>query len=125
MVCAPFGLLGTVWRIIAERRSFRDEADAARDYLFADVGARISVRDIGSAAAPRTFIQTLDATKYTKIIERLITETVFDFLNSKGVDTSAYKASASAIINNTGQLVMGDNSGTMASGSASVEVHTH
>jgi hypothetical protein len=125
MVCAPFGLLGTVWRIIAERRSFRDEADAARDYLFADVGARISVRDIGSAAAPRTFIQTLDATKYTKIIERLITDTVFDFLNSKGVDTSAYKASASAIINNTGQLVMGDNSGTMASGSASVEVHTH
>ena len=83
------------------------------------------MRDIGSAAAPRTFIQALDATKYTKIIERLITDTVFDFLDGKGVDTSAYKASASAIINNTGQLVMGDNSGTMASGNASVEAHTH
>jgi hypothetical protein len=125
MVWAPFGLLGTTWRIIAERRSFQEEADAARDYLFADVGAQISVRDIGSAAAPRTFIQTLDATKYTKIIERLITDTVFDFLDSKGVDTSAYKASASAIINNSGQLVIGDNSGTVASGNASVEVHTH
>ena len=125
MVWAPFGLLGTTWRIIAERRSFREEADAARDYMFADVGAQISVRDIGSAAAPRTFIQALDATKYTKIIERLITDTVFDFLDGKGVDTSAYKASASAIINNTGQLVMGDNSGTMASGNASVEAHTH
>lgn len=125
IACAPFGLLGTTWRIIAERRSFQDEADAARDYLFADVGAQISVRDIGSAAAPRTFIQALDATKYTKIIERLITDTVFDFLDGKGVDTSAYKASASAIINNTGQLVMGDNSGTMASGNASVEAHTH
>jgi hypothetical protein len=124
MVLGPFGLLGTTWRIIAERRSFREEADAARDYLFADAGAQVSVRDIGSAAAPRTFIQTLDATKYTKIIERLITDTVFDFLDGKGVDTSAYKASASAIINNTGQLVMGDNSGTMASGNASVEVHT-
>jgi hypothetical protein len=125
IVWAPFGLLGTTWRIIAERRSFQEEADAVRDYLFADVGAQISVRDIGSAAAPRTFIQALDATKYTKIIERLITDTVFDFLDGKGVDTSAYKASASAIINNTGQLVMGDNSGTMASGNASVEAHTH
>jgi hypothetical protein len=125
IIWAPFGLIGTTWRIITERRSFQEETTAARDYLFADVGARISVREIGSAASPRTYIQSLDATKYTKIIERLVTDTVFDFLDDKGVDTSAYKASASAIINNSGQLVMGDNTGTMASGHASVEAHTH
>jgi hypothetical protein len=125
MVWAPFGLISTIWRIMAERRSFHEEATAARDYLFADVGAQISVREIGSSAGLRTYIQNLDTAKYTKIIERLVTDTVFDFLNDKGVDTSAYKASASAIINNTGNMTIGDNYGTMAAGNANVEQHTH
>ncbi|GEM_PF-1266552 len=125
MVSAPLGLIGTTWRIFAERRSFREEATAATDYLFADVGAQISVREIGSAPELRTFIQNLDATKYTKIIERLVTDTVLDFLNNKGADTSAYRASASAIINNSGNMTLGDNNGTMAADHANVEQHTH
>ena len=125
IVWAPFGLIGTIWRIIAERRSFQEEATAATDYLFADVGAQVSVREIGSAPELRTFIQNLDAAKYTKIIERLVTDTVFDFLNDKGVDTSAYRASASAIINNSGNMTLGDNYGTMAADHANVEQHTH
>ena len=100
MVWAPFGLIGTTWRKIAERRSFQEEAVAAKDYVFADIGARISVREIGSASSPRTFLQRLDAAKYTKIIERLVTDTVFDFLVDNGVDTSAYQESASAVNDN-------------------------
>ncbi len=104
---APFRLVGATWRTLSEQHSFRQEATAATEYLFADVGARISVREFGALSSPRTFIQRLDAAKYTKIVERLVTNTVFDFLNEMGVDTSAYQASASAIIN-SGQMVFGD-----------------
>jgi hypothetical protein len=47
-----------------------------------------------------THIQDLDAVKYTKIIERLLTDTVLDFLVSKNVDVSAYRASVGVAINN-------------------------
>jgi len=124
MVWAPFGLIGTVWRIFAERRSFQEEAIAAKDYVFADIGARISVREIGSASSPRTFLQRLDAAKYTKIIERLVTDTVFDFLVEKGVDTSAYQESASAVINNNYNIA--GNVHALATGShGRAEAHSH
>jgi hypothetical protein len=123
IIWAPVGLLATIWRTMAERRSFREEATAVSDYLFADLGAHISVREIGSYSSPRTFIQRLDTEKYTKIIERLITDTVFDFLVDKGVDTSAYQANASAIINN-GVMIAGNNTGTAAAGNSRVETHT-
>jgi hypothetical protein len=124
MVWAPFGLIGTTWRKIAERRSFQEEAAAAKDYVFADIGARISVREIGSASAPRTFLQRLDAAKYTKIIERLVTDTVFDFLVDKGVDTSAYQESASAVINNNYNIA--GNVHALATGShGRAEAHSH
>lgn len=124
MIRAPFGLVGTIWRMMSERRSFQEEAIAAKDYIFADVGARISVREIGSASSPRTFLQRLDATKYTKIIERLVTDTVFDFLVDKGVDTSAYQESASAVINNNYNIA--GNVGAMATGLYGLaEAHHH
>jgi hypothetical protein len=40
--------------------------------------------------------------KYTKLAERLINDTVLDFLAAKGVDTSAYANSAMTIMNNGG-----------------------
>jgi hypothetical protein len=124
MIRAPFGVVGTIWRTISERRAFQEEAVAAKDYVFADVGARISVREIGSASSPRTFLQRLDAAKYTKIIERLVTDTVFDFLVDKGVDTSAYQESASAVIN-TNYNIAG-NVGALATGlHGQAEVHSH
>ena len=48
---------------------FRGEAASASDYIFADVGARISIRQFRAAPGPRTFLQRLDAVKYTKIVE--------------------------------------------------------
>jgi hypothetical protein len=107
---------------MTERQSFREEAISASDYVFADVGSQISVREIRAAASPRTFIQKLDAAKYTKIVERLVTDTVFDFLVDKGVDTSAYQASASAVINN-GVMIAGNNTGAVATHNARAEAH--
>ncbi len=103
---APPRVVGTTLRIVAEHRSFRDEAAAAGDYVFGDVGARFSVRELGAALSAHTYIQQLDAAKYTRIIERLITDTVFEFLDDKGADTTAYRNSVFAVIN-SGVVISG------------------
>jgi hypothetical protein len=115
IVRAPFGLIGTVWRMIAERRSYHSEIKSASDYVFADIGARISVREFGGSAAARNHIQVLDTVKYLRIVQRLVLDTVLDFLTDKGVDTSAYQESASAIITNS--YTIHGNVGAMATGS--------
>jgi hypothetical protein len=102
------------WRLIRkEHKQFTRELTHARDYIFADVGARLSVRELGSALRPRTYIQRLDASKYTQIIERLVIETVLDYLDSKDVDTTSYRARAEAIYN-SGIIVAGNVSGNAA-----------
>ncbi|GIF52308.1 hypothetical protein Afe04nite_68470 [Asanoa ferruginea] len=63
-----------------DRRSF--------EALRYDYGARTSIRALASARGPDTFIQTLDSTKYSKLIERRLTGAVIDYLESQGVDTS-------------------------------------
>jgi hypothetical protein len=115
IVRAPLRLIGTMVRMMAEQRSYHQEIRSARDYVFADMGARISVRELGGSAAARTFIQVLDTLKYTRIIQRLVLDTVLDFLTEKGVDTSAYQESASAIISNT--YTFHGNVGALATGS--------
>ena len=121
IVGSPFRVIGMIWQTISERWHFRGEAASASDYIFADIGARISIRQFRAASGPRTFLQRLDAVKYTKIVERLVTDTVFDFLVDKGVDTSAYQDSANAIINN-GVMISGDNTGAVATGHSRAEV---
>ncbi len=115
LVRAPLGVIGAAARAISERRSYRSEIKSASDYVFADMGARISVRESGGSAAGRTFIQVLDTVKYTRIVQRLVLGTVLDFLTEKGVDTSAYQESASAIITNS--YTIHGNVGAMATGS--------
>jgi hypothetical protein len=111
------------WRLMRkEHKQFRRETTFARDYAFADVGARLSVREFGSALRPRTFIQRLDASKYTQIIERLVIETVLDFLDSKDVDTTSYRARAEAIYNSS-IVVAGNISGNAAINTGGGAVH--
>ena len=116
---APLGVLETWRQARQERRSFAEELTHADDYVHADVGANISVRELGARALPRTYIQRLDTNKYTQIIERLVIETVLDFLIAKGVDTAAYRATAQAIYN-SGVIVAGSNSGNINTGSGNV-----
>jgi hypothetical protein len=101
IVRAPFGVIGTTWRAMTESWSYHSEARSASDYVFADIGARVSVRESGGSAQARTYIQVLDTVKYTRVVQRLILDTVLDFLTEKGVDTGAYQESASAIISNS------------------------
>jgi hypothetical protein len=99
-----------VWR---QHRRFTEELTYARDFTFADVGARFSVREHGSQWVPESYLQRLDASKYTKIIERLVIETVLDYLDSRDVDTAAYRARAEAIYN-SGIIIAGNNSGSFS-----------
>jgi hypothetical protein len=70
----------------------------------ANVGARMSIRETGEDESFRSHIRRLDVEKYTAIIERLLLDTVLDFLAGKNIDISDFKASADSIIN-----VIGDN----------------
>jgi hypothetical protein len=108
VISSPFRIFGTLRLMHRERKLADEEVTSITDYLQDNAGARISVRELGASSAMHTYIQELDETKYTKIIERLLTDTVLDFLVSKGVDTSAYRASVSVAINN-GTVFAGEN----------------
>jgi hypothetical protein len=99
LIHAPIRAVGAVVGLAHEGRSQQQQAAAAEEYLYSDIGARISVRELGATRNFRTYIQRLDAEKYTKLIERLVTDTVLDFLADRGVDTSAYVNSVLATIN--------------------------
>lgn len=116
MIGAPFGVFGTLRLMVRESKSDEDEITSIDEYLNGDSGARISVRETAGARSPQTYIQELDAAKYTKIIERLLNDTVLDFLVSKGIDTAAYRASASIAINNGTVISGGSVNGTVVGG---------
>ena len=101
LIGAPILLFRTLRLIMREQQSFAEEASSSEEYLFGDVGTRESVRELGASSSPHTYIQVLDSIKYTKIIERMLTDTVFDFLRAKGVDTSAYVSSVAGVVNNS------------------------
>lgn len=106
---SPFGVYQTLRLMWRERKSFNEESKDAKDFVYADIGARISVRQFGARLSPRTYLQQLDVSKYTQVIERLVLDTVLDYLVAKGVDTTAYRASAQAVYNN-GIIVAGSTS---------------
>ena len=104
---APLNVYRTMRQLRAERHAGRAHALAGQHDAYRDIGARTSVRELGAQPHPRTYIQQLDVSKYTQILERLVLETVLDFLDSEGVDTTAYRASAQAIYN-SGVIVGGN-----------------
>jgi hypothetical protein len=66
-------------------------------YVVYDYGARVSLRELGASPRVETFIQDLDTYKYTKLVEERLTSAVLDFLEGKGVDTTAYRRQATAV----------------------------
>ena len=121
ILTSPFDVCSTLLRMRRERRSFRQEISSADDYLHGDLGARISVRELGAAARPHTYIQRLDTKKYTKIIETLVNDTVLDFLVAKGADATAYRNYAQTVIN-SGVMISGSTltNSAVAAGAAPV-----
>jgi hypothetical protein len=82
-----------------------------------DYGAKISARELAAEPDFDTFMQALDADKYTRLIERRINETVLDYLvNECGVDVSAYREQLLAIVNSGVIITGGTVSGQVSTG---------
>lgn len=81
------------------RQRLRDSfgSDDPARYTAYDYGARISLREYGAADTIGDRILYLDTFKYTKLVEERLTAAVLDFLEEKGVDTTAYRRQATAV----------------------------
>ena len=106
LVSAPLGIIAAVslWR---SERAMEKEYTSSDD---SDFGTLVSVRQIAAAPSFGTYIEELDVEKYNMMISRLLLETVEEYLDGKGVDTSAFESSAQTIVNNGDfNYVRGDN----------------
>lgn len=103
------------------RRQRQTELAGSQGAKIVDRGARTSIRDLAASAAPHHFFQRVDQDKYTKIIERRVTDFVIDFLRGHSVDVSEFETRQAAVLNfgimqtGSGQIISG---GTMAAGVA-------
>ncbi len=108
---APFRLLDVGWQMFMLTRRMRKADRASREYLTYGRGARCSLRELVALEKPETYLQELDVQKYTKLIERRLTNAVLDFLDERQIDTGEYRARMNVIHNNgvmiTGGIVVG------------------
>ncbi|GGM57354.1 hypothetical protein ACFFX1_17355 [Dactylosporangium sucinum] len=92
-----------LWRAFQLMRDMNQRARVAHSdaklFRSYDHGARLSVRELAASPPEFTFLQTLDAVKYLKIVERTVLETVLDYLESVGVDTAEYRSRMTHIEN--------------------------
>jgi hypothetical protein len=82
-------------------------AQTSAQRMVHDYGARISVRELCAADDFDTYVQEMDADKYTKLIEWRVNEALLDYLGDEcGLDVSAYRAQA-GVIRNEGVIMTG------------------
>ncbi len=87
-----------------------------------DWGARTSIRELAASEEPHHFFQHVDQDKYTKLIERRVTDFIHEFLRHRHIDLSEF-ASRQATVLNYGIINTGAggvvNHGAMAVGTES------
>ncbi|GLY04025.1 hypothetical protein [Actinoplanes sp. NBRC 101535] len=69
----------------------------ADHYKFYDYGAHFSVRELAAQRPTVKFMQHLDAEKYIKLLDRTVSETVLDFLDEQGVDTTELRQAVTMV----------------------------
>lgn len=87
----PVYLVQTGWNAIRLQSRMARSAAAADEFRSYDYGARFSVRELAAVRPTVKFMQLLDATKYIKLLDRAVTESIVDFLDENGVDTAEFK----------------------------------
>jgi len=119
--------VGPLWRRhrrrVAEKDAVRQrtsrELAGSSGRTVVDYGARTSIRELAASEDPHHFFQSVDQDKYTKIIERRVTDFIIDFLRVRNVDVSEFETRQQVVLNygimqtSGGQIV---NSGSMAAG---------
>ena len=106
LLTAPGRLIGSQ-RLAADagRRARDIQRRASRGQIF-DLGARVSVRELGATPEPDHYFQWLDARKYLRTLEVQILNGITEFLESRGIDTSELHARQATILN-TGTFMPG------------------
>jgi hypothetical protein len=112
-LATPFIALGVVFSVLnfvpARIRQAREEGSIerrTRDDPSFDFGAVQSVRQLGAAPDVRRYFQRLDKEMYVKILERRILDSLTDYLDEHGVDTSDLREREATILNQ-GVIVSG------------------
>ena len=65
-----------------------------------DYGARVSVRELGTADRFNRYMQVLDVKKYNMMFSQTLLNSVTEYLARMGIETSAFTGTAQNIINN-------------------------
>lgn len=127
---AILGPLMRRYRRWAEERSasqhrIRTELVGGNGRTIVDYGARTSIRELAASDAPHHFFQSADQDKYTKIIERRVTDFIIDFLRARNVDVGEFETRQQVVLN-YGVMQTGDgqitNSGSIAVGMSTATV---
>jgi len=96
---------GRAWRALraqwAERSFLKKVANMSISSARGEFGVVASAREAGARGDLGTYLQKLDAGKYTKLAERLVNDAVIDYLADMDVNVSAYAQSAANVMNNT------------------------
>jgi hypothetical protein len=124
-VLAPLRVLPGLFASALLRRRMNRAARDADEFLTYDYGARISVRERMAAPGYATYLQQLDAQKYSKFIERRMNEAVLDYLTAADVDASEYRERV-RVVQNSGVIITGGEvSGQIINASTAGSVAQH
>lgn len=116
MALPGFRLAATCWAVARSLFAATAAQTSAR-LLLHDFGARISVRELCAADDFDTYVQEMDADKYTRLIEWRVNEALLDYLGDEcGLDVSAYRAQAGVIMNEGVIMTGGTVNGQVAAG---------
>ncbi|WP_067793290.1 hypothetical protein [Actinomadura formosensis] len=108
--------VATCWATVRSVIAAASAHDSARRMVH-DYGARISVRELCAAADFDTYVQEMDADKYTRLIEWRVNEALLDYLGDEcGIDVSAYRTQAGVIMNEGVIITGGTVNGQVAGG---------
>jgi len=94
---APVNLARSLYQLAAVALRMNRAARTSAEAPVFSYGARHSVRELASSRHVDTYVQELDAQKYSKLIEHRVNDAVLDYLEEQGVNVSEYRAQMGVI----------------------------
>ena len=119
---APVNLVRLGVRAITTAMADPTPGPVPRGY---DYGARVSLRELGSADGFRVDLLAHDVHKYVQVVERRVVAAVLDFLEDRGVDTAEYRQRATTILNNNGVMNTGSGTTHISQSAVGHQARTH
>lgn len=105
MIAGPYRLARMFGRAIRLRLRMHGSVRAAAEFRTHDYGATFSIRDLASAPeSENSYLQKLDGVKYVKLVDRIVKETITEYLVENDVDSREFRQAASQITVNNSNL---------------------